>query len=134
MSQFPEGFIPPKREDGRIEVDDYVYYFTIPVAGEVNEIVETNTSGLQGTYQILEKYCVVTLRREEKEGTKEHAIGETQPAKLNVEQWATWHPKHVNILIRWMNEHIFGLKGVELQLLERQSSPDNTKSSRKTRS
>lgn len=131
MSQFPEGFIPPKREDGRIEVDDYVYYFTIPVAGEVNEIVEKNTSGLQGTYQLMEKYCVVTLRREEKKGTKEHAIWETQPAKLKVEQWATWHPKHVNILIRWMNEHIFGLKGVELQLLERQSSQDNTKHSRK---
>jgi len=123
MSQFPDGFVPPKRETGAIRVDDYRYYFTIPVAGEVNEIVEKNTSGLQGTYQLMEKYCECALIIGA--GTKE--AHSTERVKLKVEQWATWHPKHVNILIRWMNEHIFGLKGVELTLLERQSSSANTK-------
>ncbi len=139
MSQFPEGFMPPKFGVERIAIDDYRYYFTIPVAGEINEIVERNTSGLQGTYEILSKYCKVTMVTHTEEHNdpgmiKANIEQETAEVTLKDEQWARYHPKHVNILIRWMNEHIFGLKGVELQLLERQSSQDNTKSSRKTRS
>lgn len=131
--------MPPKFGVERIAIDEHRYYFTIPVAGEVNEIVERNTSGLQGTYELLSKYCKVTMvtaiNHTKKEGMIESDIEkETDEVNLKDEQWATWHPKHVNILIRWMNEHIFGLKGVELALLERQSSSANTKKSQKTRS
>ena len=134
MSQFPEGFMPPKFGVERIAIDEHRYYFTIPVAGEVNEIVERNTSGLQGTYELLSKYCQVTQIRITKDDAQGRDELETAEVTLKDEQWATWHPKHVNILIRWMNEHIFGLKGLELALLERQSSSANTKKSRKTRS
>ncbi len=139
MSQFPEGFMPPKFGVERIAIDDYRYYFTIPVAGEINEIVERSTSGLQGTYEILSKYCNVTMVTHIEEHNdpgmiKANIEQETDEVSLKDEQWVTWHPKHVQILIRWMNEHIFGLKAAELRNLERQSSSANTKKSQKTRS
>ena len=128
MQEFPEGFKAPSREPAMIEVDNYRYYFKIPVAGEVNEIVEKHTSPLQGTYDLLSKYCKITMQAESGKGTPEHAIWETKEVSLKIEDWATWHPKHVNTLIRWMNEHIFGLKGVEARLLEARSSSTNTRS------
>ena len=126
--------MPPSRKTERIAVDNYRYYFSIPVAGEVNEVVEKHTSPLQGTYELLQTYCKVTMVTGMRDKPKDKAMIqketeiETDEVTLDTEQWATWHPAHVNILIRWMNEHIFGLKGVEARLLEARSSSTNTKS------